>query len=157
LIELKEPSFVSIQIQTAVIVGDAIRRVNDKGFYHFEACEPKNPAMDRKKYLFDIGMSVVRWFETLLAFWSGGSGSLGCGYACALKEPKGLVTKALHAIMLLIARRLMHDLEQVPDTIEVHLAPALFPLDVSPFDFSASRYLSTVPPRILAVGLNAAI
>jgi hypothetical protein len=25
------------------------------------------------------GVSVVRWFETLLAFWSGGSGSLGCG------------------------------------------------------------------------------
>jgi hypothetical protein len=24
-------------------------------------------------------VSVVRWFETLLAFWSGGSGSLGWG------------------------------------------------------------------------------
>lgn len=67
---------------------------------------------------------------------------LPTGYACALKEPpKGVVAKALHAITLLIAWRLMHDLEQVPTSIDVHLAPALCPLDVSPFDFSASRYL----------------
>lgn len=67
---------------------------------------------------------------------------LPTGYACALKAPpKGVVAKALHAITLLIAWQLMHDIEKLPDWIDVHLAPALCPLDVSPFDFSASRYL----------------
>jgi NTE family protein len=67
---------------------------------------------------------------------------LPTGYACALKEsPKGAVAKALHAITLLIAWRLINDLEQIPNSINVHLAPALCPLDVSPYDFSASRYL----------------
>jgi NTE family protein len=67
---------------------------------------------------------------------------LPTGYACTLKEPpRGAVAKALHAITLLIAWRLINDLEQLPDSIDVHLAPALCPLDVSPFDFSASRYL----------------
>ncbi len=31
------------------------------------------------KLITSYTVSVVRWFETLLAFWSGGSGSLGCG------------------------------------------------------------------------------
>ena len=67
---------------------------------------------------------------------------LPTGYACALKEPpRGAVAKTLHAITLLIAWRLMNDLDHLPDWIDVHLAPALCPLDVSPFDFSASRYL----------------
>lgn len=67
---------------------------------------------------------------------------LPTGYACALKEPpRGAVAKTLHAITLLIAWRLMHDLEHLPEWIDVHLAPALCPLDVSPYDFSASRYL----------------
>jgi NTE family protein len=67
---------------------------------------------------------------------------LPTGYACALKEsPRGAVAKALHAITLLIAWQLVHDLEQLPESIDVHLAPALCPLDVSPYDFSASRYL----------------
>jgi NTE family protein len=47
----------------------------------------------------------------------------------------------LHAITLLITWRLINDLEQIPNSINVHLAPALCPLDVSPYDFSASRYL----------------
>jgi len=67
---------------------------------------------------------------------------LPTGYACALKEPpKGAVAKALHAITLLIAWGLMRDIEQLPDWIDAHLVPALCPLEVSPFDFSASRYL----------------
>lgn len=67
---------------------------------------------------------------------------LPTGYACALKEPpRGVVAKTLHAITLLIAWRLMRDIEQLPDWIDVHLAPTLCPLDVSPYDFSASRYL----------------
>ena len=67
---------------------------------------------------------------------------LPTGYACALKEPpKGVIAKALHAITLLIAWQLMHELERIPDDVQVHLAPTLCPLDVSPYDFSASKEL----------------
>lgn len=67
---------------------------------------------------------------------------LPTGYACALKEPpKGAVAKALHAITLMITWQLKHELERIPEHIEVHLAPTLCPLAVSPFDFSASKEL----------------
>jgi NTE family protein len=67
---------------------------------------------------------------------------LPTGYACALKEPpKGVVAKALHAITLLIAWQLMHEMERIPDDIQVHLAPTLCPLDVSPYNFSAPMEL----------------
>jgi NTE family protein len=67
---------------------------------------------------------------------------LPTGYACALAEPpRGAVAKALHAITLMIAWQLRHDLERLPASIDVHLAPTLCPLEVSPFDFSASRSL----------------
>jgi NTE family protein len=67
---------------------------------------------------------------------------LPTGYACALKEPPAkAVGKALHAITLMIAWQLMHELERIPDDIEVHLVPTLCPLAVSPYDFSASREL----------------
>lgn len=67
---------------------------------------------------------------------------LPTGYACALKQPpKGIIAKALHAVTLLVAWQLMHEIDVIPMGIEVHMAPALCPLDVSPFDFSASRQL----------------
>jgi NTE family protein len=67
---------------------------------------------------------------------------LPTGYACALKEPpRRAVAKALHAITLMIAWQLRHELENVPADIDVHLVPTLCPLAVSPFDFSASRSL----------------
>ena len=67
---------------------------------------------------------------------------LPTGYACALAAPpQGVVAKVLHAITLLIAWQLMHELEDMPPGVSVHLAPTLCPLDVSPYDFSASRQL----------------
>ena len=67
---------------------------------------------------------------------------LPTGYACALKEPpKSAVGKALHAITLMIAWQLMHELERIPNGIEVHLVPTLCPLAISPFDFSSSAEL----------------
>jgi NTE family protein len=67
---------------------------------------------------------------------------LPTGYACALKEPpRTVIGKALHAITLMIAWQLMHELERIPEDIDVHLMPTLCPLAVSPFDFSASREL----------------
>ncbi|WP_415182694.1 patatin-like phospholipase family protein [Phaeovulum sp.] len=67
---------------------------------------------------------------------------LPTGYACALNgPPKGAIARILHAITLLISWQLMHEIATMPDGIEVHLAPALCPLAVSPYDFSAARQL----------------
>ncbi|MBI1867344.1 MAG: patatin-like phospholipase family protein [Methylocystis sp.] len=67
---------------------------------------------------------------------------LPTGYACALKEPpKRAIARILHAITLLIAWQLMRDLERLADETHVCIVPTLCPLDVSPYDFSASRYL----------------
>lgn len=62
---------------------------------------------------------------------------LQSGYACALsRPPDNAVANALHAITLLISWRLIHDLETLPSDVDLHITPALCPLDVSPFDFS---------------------
>lgn len=67
---------------------------------------------------------------------------LPTGYACDLQEPpSGAVARALHAITLLIAWQLSRDLERLPRDVAVHMAPALCPLDVSPYDFTQSEYL----------------
>jgi NTE family protein len=67
---------------------------------------------------------------------------LPTGYACALKQPpRTAVGKALHAITLMIAWQLMHELEGLPEHCDVHLVPTLCPLAVSPFDFSAAGEL----------------
>ncbi|MGN6570616.1 MAG: patatin-like phospholipase family protein [Pseudolabrys sp.] len=67
---------------------------------------------------------------------------LPTGYACALREPpRSAIGKALHAVTLMIAWQLMHELERVPEKCRVHLVPTLCPLAVSPFDFSSSGEL----------------
>lgn len=67
---------------------------------------------------------------------------LPTGYACDLQgPPRGAVARALHAVTLLIAWQLSRDIERLPEHIEMHMAPALCPLDVSPYDFSQSERL----------------
>jgi NTE family protein len=67
---------------------------------------------------------------------------LPTGYACALKAPpRHAVGRALHAVTLMIVWQLMYELERIPEDVQVHLVPTLCPLEVSPFDFSASREL----------------
>jgi len=67
---------------------------------------------------------------------------LPTGYACALTKPPGRAAgKALHAITLMIAWQLMHELERLSEDAQVHLVPTLCPLGVSPFDFSAAEEL----------------
>ncbi len=67
---------------------------------------------------------------------------LPTGYACALNEPpRSAVGKALHAITLMIAWQLMHELEGIVAPVDVHIVPTLCPLAVSPFDFSRSAEL----------------
>jgi NTE family protein len=67
---------------------------------------------------------------------------LPTGYACALNEPpRSAIGKALHAITLMIAWQLMHELEGIVSPVNVHIVPTLCPLAVSPFDFSQSTEL----------------
>jgi NTE family protein len=67
---------------------------------------------------------------------------LPTGYACTLKEPpKKAIARVLHAITLLIEWQLIRDLERLASNIHVSIVPPLCPLDVSPYDFSASNYL----------------
>lgn len=67
---------------------------------------------------------------------------LSTGYACALKTlPRGVIARVLHAVTLLIAWQLMNEIETISADVQVHLAPALCPLDVSPYDFSAAPQL----------------
>jgi NTE family protein len=67
---------------------------------------------------------------------------LPTGFACAEQEPpKRPIARALHAVTLLIAWQVIRDLEQLGGDIHICLVPTLCPLDVSPYDFSASRYL----------------
>src|SRR5262249_3411246 len=68
---------------------------------------------------------------------------LPTGYACALHEPpRRAVAKALHAVTLLIAWQLMHELEQIPEHIDIHLVPTVCRSAISPFVFSAASDLS---------------
>jgi NTE family protein len=67
---------------------------------------------------------------------------LPTGIACSLQEPpKGAIARALHGVTLLIAWQLIRDLGRLGEKIHVCVVPTLCPLDVSPYDFSASRYL----------------
>jgi NTE family protein len=67
---------------------------------------------------------------------------LPTGYACDLHgPPRGAVGRGLHAITLMIAWQLIRDIERLPSEFDVHLVPALCPLDVSPYDFSQARVL----------------
>jgi NTE family protein len=67
---------------------------------------------------------------------------LPTGYACDLQgPPSGAVARGLHAVTLLIAWQLIRELERLAHDFEVYLAPALCPLDVSPYDFSQARAL----------------
>jgi NTE family protein len=67
---------------------------------------------------------------------------LPTGYACALmRPPQGPVASALHAIGLLIARQLAHEVESVKEKVELRIVPPLCPLTGSAYDFSQSRVL----------------
>jgi len=67
---------------------------------------------------------------------------LPTGYACALQHPpRGAIANALHALTLLIARQLLHELASLDPDIEHHVVPPLCPLPYSPYDFSMTSEL----------------
>jgi NTE family protein len=67
---------------------------------------------------------------------------LPTGYACALEAPpRGAIACALHALTLLIARQLLHELHGLDPDIECFVVPPLCPLLGSPYDFSLTNEL----------------
>jgi len=67
---------------------------------------------------------------------------LPTGYACALEAPpSGAIANALHALTLLIARQLLHELEHLDQRIDYFIVPPLCPLTGSPYDFSQTSRL----------------
>jgi len=67
---------------------------------------------------------------------------LPTGYACAMEAPpRGAIASALHALTLLIARQLLHELHGLESGIEYFVVPPLCPLSGSPHDFSQTDKL----------------
>lgn len=67
---------------------------------------------------------------------------LQTGYACSMDgPPKGAVARGLHALTLLISNQMERDMQLLAGKVEIHVAPHLCPLDVSPFNFDHSAAL----------------
>jgi len=62
---------------------------------------------------------------------------LPTGMSCALEgPPRGVVALALHALNLLVMRRLLNDIERFANRAELIVLPPLCPFAVSAYDFS---------------------
>jgi NTE family protein len=67
---------------------------------------------------------------------------LPTGFACALKRvPATAIGQALHALSLLVARQLVHDIERYARDAALHVVPPLCPVHSSPYDYSACAQL----------------
>ena len=67
---------------------------------------------------------------------------LPTGFACALRHvPSNAIARAMHALSLLGVRQLLNDIEHYRHLVELRVVPSLCPLDVSPYDYSASNAL----------------
>jgi NTE family protein len=64
---------------------------------------------------------------------------LPTGFACALRSaPRGSAALAMHSIGLLVSRQLVVDIEHYASRADICVVPTLCPLEVSPYDYSAS-------------------
>jgi NTE family protein len=67
---------------------------------------------------------------------------LPTGNACDLPEPpRGAIAMLLHAMTLLVMRRLLVEIEMLRDRAELIVLPPPCPLSVAPIDFSRSKEL----------------
>lgn len=67
---------------------------------------------------------------------------LPTGNACALNEPpRGALAMALHALSLIIQRRLIDDIETHKDQTKLVVLPPPCPLSIQPIDFAHARLL----------------
>lgn len=86
---------------------------------------------------------------------------LPAGFACALKAPpSGLISQTLHALSLVVARQLVHDIERFAPQVRLCVVPALCPLEVSSYDYGQcaaliERAADTTRSWLTAGGLRA--
>jgi NTE family protein len=67
---------------------------------------------------------------------------LPAGFACALSDPPSSpLAAATHALTLLIEQRLIVEIAQLSDRVEIIVLPPLCPLSISAIDFRSSREL----------------
>jgi NTE family protein len=67
---------------------------------------------------------------------------LPTGFACALtRPPASAIARALHSLNLLVARQLANDIERYAQTVRLHVAPTLCPLETSSYDYSCCATL----------------
>lgn len=100
------------------------------------------PVLHEGRYLGDGGLSNNAPVSTAVSLGATKVIALSTGFSCALTEPpRGAVATALHALNLLINRRLVHDLEEMSGRVEMAVVPPLCPVEVTPFDFSKSAEL----------------
>jgi NTE family protein len=100
------------------------------------------PVLHEGRYLGDGGLSNNAPVSTAVSLGATKVIALSTGFSCALsKPPRGAVATALHALNLLINRRLVQDLEGMAGRIDVAVVPPLCPVEVTPFDFSRSADL----------------
>lgn len=61
---------------------------------------------------------------------------LPAGFACALQTPpRGWIGQSLHALSLVVARQLVHDIERFGSQVRIRVVPALCPLEVSSYNY----------------------
>ena len=86
---------------------------------------------------------------------------LPAGFACALKAPpSGWIGQTLHALSLVVARQLVHDIERFAPQVRLCVVPALCPLEVSSYDYGQcaaliERAADTTRSWLTAGGLRA--
>ena len=81
---------------------------------------------------------------------------LPAGYACALpRPPQGALAMAVHAVGLLVHRRLSLDVERYRAECRLHVAPPLCPVNAGPLDFSQAAILIDEAERSTAAWIDA--
>lgn len=100
------------------------------------------PVFHEGRYLRDGGLANNEPVSTAVALGATKVIVLSTGFSCALERPPlGAVATALHALNLLVNRRLVRDLEGTGAGVELAVVPPLCPVAVTPFDFSATADL----------------
>lgn len=95
------------------------------------------PVLHEGRHLGDGGLSNNSPVSTAVSLGATKVIALSTGFSCALTEPpRGAVAAALHALNLLINRRLVRDLEGMAGRVEMAVVPPLCPVEVTPFNFS---------------------
>ena len=100
------------------------------------------PVLLERRYLADGAISSNTPVTVAVALGARRLVVLPTGYGCALEgPPRGAFATALHALTLLIARQLLHELNSLAPEIDFCVAPPLCPLRSSPYDFAMTGEL----------------